>query len=144
MRVASAPLGHDSRHRGDSADAHAGHAGHAHNISMLLDAAMSRGGSGGAAPKAGSMRAKGSQQAAVQAGTMPDSAEGSSGGGGGSLRNGPGPEAELLAELSRLRARVAQLEVLQASYAANGAAAKGAEAAGAAPGGKGGDAGGTS
>ncbi|KAL4457315.1 hypothetical protein ABPG75_012180 [Micractinium tetrahymenae] len=138
-RVAAAPLGHGSGHPGDRADAHAGHAGHAHNISMLLDAAMSGGVGGGTAPKAGSICAKGSQQAVVQAGTLPDSADGSSGGGGGSLRNGDaGPKAELLAEISRLRARVAQLEALQASYAANGAAAKEGEPAGAAPGDQGG------
>ncbi|KAL4432565.1 hypothetical protein ABPG77_000502 [Micractinium sp. CCAP 211/92] len=114
-RAPHVALGHDP-----SGSLHAGHEGHPHNISMLLDAAMSNGSrSSGAAPKVAGPHVQGSQQAAASNGA---SALGGAGGSGGSSNQQatPGLDEDLLAEISRLRARVAQLEALQSSCAANG------------------------
>lgn len=116
-RAAAAALGrHPSHHSGGET-----HAAHSHNISMLLDAAMSRGSGGSdAAPTASSLQVPGSQAAAVRSGDLALAGIGGSSM-SGSLQDAPCLEAELLAEISRLRARVAQLEASQPSCVANGA-----------------------
>lgn len=114
-RAPHVALGHDP-----SGSLHAGHEAHPHNISMLLDAAMSNGTrSSGAAPKAGGPHVQGSHRAA--AGNDAPALAGTGGSGGSrSQQDTLGLEEDLLAEISRLRARVAQLEASQSSWAANG------------------------
>lgn len=112
-RALPAAHGHHHSHRHDAEAPPQG-------ISMLLDVASRHGGSDAAAPKAGGLQQGDSQLAAVHGAAL---ARAPGGGGISSQQAGPGLEAELLAEISKLRARVAQLEALQPSRAANGAEA---------------------